>query len=738
MTGGNNSAFATITANMRALFFFRRAGKRAWLMLAGLGLGGQLAAAAPLLTEAFNYPAGVLGNNAPWTSPTSLINVTNTSLTFSNLADLTPASLCAAVAPGTTAVSYRSLDAVASGGAVYFSFLINFTTKPGSYYIAGLLQSTNAPPGGATADPLDLIDNTSGTGYKLGIRAKGGTTAYVANALVPMSSNTTYFVVMKYNFANGLAALYLNPPPGGNEPATPDATSTAATTVPDLKYVYLRAGSSTAGNFLVSSLRAATTWSEVTPAGNVVAGKLFFSTPPIATAAGNALPAVTVQLQDSAGNALTTSNVTISLNLNSGTLVSGTVTANTDASGSASFNNLVNTTAGTYSLTASATGFSAQVSSIFSILPAAIHHYSFSLNNPVFVGQPFAVSGTAFDVYSNVVTTDNTTMVTLTDNAGNLLFDANNNGVFGEPGDHLTTLSNGVFNLNARDALAENCAVTVSDANGKSGYSGLITVISNAITANGAMLNAFLDSLQVTNYWLGGTSVNWLTGAAGGSGPNKTAGTSTHCSAFAAAAAQLLGIYLLRPPDASDINLANNQADWFVTNTAGWFAIAAMTNAQHLADAGLLVMASYKSASGSGHIAILRASNRSDADVNATGPEECQSGEYNFGDTNIATGFNQHAGAFPSGIKYFGHTVNYPVGPTWPQFFQSAATGTNFTAGITTIVGRKYQLQWSSNLVNWSALLNFTNANSPTTFYTNGTVSDATGAAKKFYRLVTQ
>ena len=142
MTGGNNSAFATITANMRALFFFRRAGKRAWLMLAGLGLGGQLAAAAPLLTEAFNYPAGVLGNNAPWTSPTSLINVTNTSLTFSNLADLTPASLCAAVAPGTTAVSYRPLDAVASGGAVYFSFLINFTTKPGSYYIAGLLQST--------------------------------------------------------------------------------------------------------------------------------------------------------------------------------------------------------------------------------------------------------------------------------------------------------------------------------------------------------------------------------------------------------------------------------------------------------------------------------------------------------------------------------------------------------------------------------------------------------------------
>ena len=81
--------------------------------------------------------------------------------------------------------------------------------------------------------------------------------------------------------------------------------------------------------------------------------------------------------------------------------------------------------------------------------------------------------------------------------------------------------------------------------------------------------------------------LNWLTGAAGGSGPNLTAGNASHCSAFAAGAADVLGVYLLRPPDASDLNLANNQADWLATNPSGWYAVTAMTNAQHLANLGV-------------------------------------------------------------------------------------------------------------------------------------------------------
>jgi hypothetical protein len=681
------------------------------------------------MQDSMNYPATTLGNNAPWISPTSLIVVTNTSLSYSNLADFSPPAQCAEVLPGTTAVSYRSLDTTANNGVVYFSFVMNFLSKPGNYYIAGLLQSTNAPPGGSSADPLDLIDNSSGTGFKLGVRAKAGTTTYIANTL---PTNVPCFVVMKYNFANGLASLYINPSPGGTEPASPDASSTTTTIVPDLSYAYLRSGSSTAGTFLVSRLRVATTWSEATPA-NAINNVLFFSVQPTNGTAGNSLANVTVQLQDGFGSNLPSNNVPISVSLNGGTFASGTTTVNTGASGAAVFNNLVINNSGNYSLTASAGGYNSATSSNFNIVPAATDHYVLTAPALAYAGQPFAVLGYAVDVFGNVVTTDSSTVLNLTSSTGNVRFDSDANGFFDNTN---LTLSAGAFNYSALDSSLESALLICTDTRGKIGLSGTVNIVSNGISANGAALTAFLDSLQVTNYWIGGSSVNWLTGAPGGSGANKTIGTATHCSAFAAAAAEMLGIYLLRPPDASDVDLANHQADWFVTNTASWFPITGMTNAQHQANAGVLVMASYKSSSGSGHIAILRASNRTDADVNGTGPEECQSGEYNFGDTNVSTGFNQHAGAFPNGIKYYGHSVSYPVGMTWPVFSATAVVGQNFSAGMTTIVGRRYQLQWSSNLLNWNPLTTFTNSNSPLTFYyTNSPFTDSAGSTRKFYRL---
>lgn len=495
-----------------------------------IGLCATLSARATLLLqEGFNYPSGTLGANAPWVGATSLITVSNTTLAFPNLTAFAPASLCASVQQGSTAWSYRPLSTVASTGVVYLSFLIDFTTLPGSYYIAGLLQSTNAPPGGAADDPLDFIDEPYSSGFRFGIRGKGGTTTYISNSLIPLNTNTTYFVVLKYNFAGGQASLYLDPQPGAAEPSTPDASSTGETTVPNLEYFYLRSGSSTAGNFLVSMARVASTWSEAT---------------------------------------------------------TGTVTSNT-------------------------------------------------------------------------------------------------------------------------------------------------------VTAEGTALNAFLDSFQVTNFWIDGYSVNWLTGATNGNGPNMTIGTASHCSAFAPAVAELLGIYLLHPPQESDVDLANAQAVWFTTNTSGWFPIDSMVDAQHMVNAGALVMASYLSTTGSGHICVLRASPRTDASVYAYGPEECQSGESNYADTNAVTGFNQHPGAFPVNIYYYGHTVTYPITPVWPAFSQPSLSNGVFRATMTTIVGRPYQIQWSSNLLNESPLTTFTNSNIPTSFFTNAVMAvSVSNTAQNFYSIV--
>jgi hypothetical protein len=219
-----------------------------------------------------------------------------------------------------------------------------------------------------------------------------------------------------------------------------------------------------------------------------------------------------------------------------------------------------------------------------------------------------------------------------------------------------------------------------------------------------------------------------------------TTGTASHCSAFAPAVAYLLDIYLLRQPDASDLNLANNQADWLRTYPAGWYGVASMTNAQHLANTGTLVVASYKDTGGSGHIAVLRPSGRSDADVQAYGPQECQSGVNNYNSTNVMAGFDQHAYAFPTGILYYAHAVIGPITPVNPLFGPPSLSNNVFRAEATTIVGRKYQLQWSSDFTAWSNALAFTNSNNSSNFFCVTPLANSPGAGTtlRFYRLLAQ
>jgi hypothetical protein len=498
----------------------------AGMMLASAG--GPRALAVTYLQEGFNYTPGNLGANAPWINSSSLISVNSSGLTYPSLMDFSPSAKSVTVSQGTKVVTYRPLTTTATNGAVYFSFLISFPVVPGNFYIAGLTQSTNASPGGAADDPLDLIDGVYGTGYTLGVRGLGGAANYLTNGSTQLNLNTAYFVVMKYNFTNGSTTMYVNPPPGDTEPATPDAFSPAGAIVTNLAYVYLRVGATNAGDFAISALRVASTWAEATPSTN-------------------------------------------------------TATAYSQA----------------------------------------------------------------------------------------------------------------------------------------------------------AMLSAFLSSLQVDKYWLVGTSVNWFTGASGGSGPNMTIGTDSHCSAFAGAVADLLGVYILRQPYASDINLANNQALWLPTNASGWYAISSMTAAQHAANAGSLVVGSYFNTNGSGHIAILRPSNRTDASVNTFGPEECQSGDYNYADTNVVTGFSVHPGAFPNNIAYYGHAVAYPVSPVTPVFSQDSIGNHVFQTTVNTIYGRKYQSQWSSNLTAWTPLVTFTNSNNSTNFFTNTLITNSV-AGQRFYRVLAQ
>jgi hypothetical protein len=180
------------------------------------------------------------------------------------------------------------------------------------------------------------------------------------------------------------------------------------------------------------------------------------------------------------------------------------------------------------------------------------------------------------------------------------------------------------------------------------------------ITPAGRHLGKVLTEMDVEHHWLAGDVVKWRTGEP----LNKpTDGKRhSHCSAFVAAAAAKLGVYILRPPEHSTLLLANAQYDWLQGEgqKQGWRPVASGQEAQHLANRGYLVVAVYKESNPkrSGHIAIVRPSSKSEAKVREDGPQIIQAGMENHASTSLKEGFKHHRTAFRDGlIRFFAHSV---------------------------------------------------------------------------------
>jgi len=187
------------------------------------------------------------------------------------------------------------------------------------------------------------------------------------------------------------------------------------------------------------------------------------------------------------------------------------------------------------------------------------------------------------------------------------------------------------------------------------------------ITGQGKELATILDSMNVEKLWLAREHVDWRTGEADRPPNYMGPGRSSHCSAFAAAVAERLGIYMLHPPDHSEILLASAQAEWFHSHggdTAGWKQISdsdAELTAQRLANQGNLVVIVYESPDlhRPGHIVIVRPSEKSLADLHKEGPQTVQASMENYNSTIAAKAFKYHAGAWPNGVRYYWHAVDW-------------------------------------------------------------------------------
>ncbi len=177
-------------------------------------------------------------------------------------------------------------------------------------------------------------------------------------------------------------------------------------------------------------------------------------------------------------------------------------------------------------------------------------------------------------------------------------------------------------------------------------------------------LLAVLDGAHVEQHWPAEQHVDWRTGIPDGK-PEHGTGVHTHCSAFVAAIAERLGIYILRPPEHSQVLLANAQHDWLggAGAQAGWHALADGAAAQAAANRGQFVVVVYRNHRDDkpGHIAIVRPSGKSADALRADGPEITQAGRHNYTDSTVRVGFAGHPAAFVGGeAAYYAHAVDWP------------------------------------------------------------------------------
>src|SRR5579862_6284659 len=209
----------------------------------------QSAQATLLFSEAFNYTSP--GNLAPnvnpgssvaWGTGNSAMTIGSGNLTYPGLPDQGGNELSVAWGGGSAGTAINTYANVTSG-TVYYSFLLDVTTAPTAQsYLTSLNPGTSTPNGSSDAAALYFETVTGGTSFRLGVRGGGASTAFTP-AGSPYSLNTTYLVVLGYNFNGGVAnnniSLWVNPVLGNSSAPAADLSltpTTVATAIDDVGF----------------------------------------------------------------------------------------------------------------------------------------------------------------------------------------------------------------------------------------------------------------------------------------------------------------------------------------------------------------------------------------------------------------------------------------------------------------------------------------------------------------------
>lgn len=242
------------------------------------------------INETFNYTATNLVNETSWTTLGAITtgtgrNILNSALTYSNSGKTYILSgigktLNSDLSSTTDYKAYKPFSSTAiNSGIIYLSFLYNpgVTQGQSNSEVFGMADGTSQGPRiwvgkGAL--------NTAN--YRFGL-TRGSTTGstIIWNSTEYSDVSQTFLIVIKYDFTNTTASVFINPTLGAASEPTADITDNTTTTIrTQLNNLWFRCTGSNVAKFNIGGVRVASSWSEVVADKNTP--KL--NTPPISDA----------------------------------------------------------------------------------------------------------------------------------------------------------------------------------------------------------------------------------------------------------------------------------------------------------------------------------------------------------------------------------------------------------------------------------------------------------------------
>ena len=247
--------------------------KKSLLILANLLFFVCSSFATVLLTEDFDYEAGTaIGELDGWTTTGTLTTgdgrVTNaTTLEYSNAGGTYGHSGCKSLrhnySAGEDLISYTGFSKVNSG-AVYLSYMYKADGKQsqGQSELPGLTYNSTTNPSARPWIGKLTSGTTDGSVYRIGLTMSSGSSGDIKWSEGEYAMGDVQLIVLKYDFVNSQAALFINPTLGTDEEPVANVTDNSGTIRSSIEMLMFRNNGNSKSNYYIGGIRVSTTWAE--------------------------------------------------------------------------------------------------------------------------------------------------------------------------------------------------------------------------------------------------------------------------------------------------------------------------------------------------------------------------------------------------------------------------------------------------------------------------------------------